>query len=278
MTWLDLAAADSSPPAGAETKPSHPGGSLAEIGNKLNNPGSSLAQLNFKFIWNRYEGDLPGSSSQDALTLEFQPVIPFKLHDGGTLIVRPTIPLVWQPHFNASAGSFDEEFGLGDSQLDIFYSRTDMKKGFMWGLGAVMQAPTHTDDSLGKDQFQLGPSGFVGLLGKWGSAGIFPQHLWNIGGSGEGYTATTYIQPWYWFSVGDGWQVGGSPEITFDWSADSSEAWTVPVNLGVSKTIKIGNTPVKLKLEAIYYIVQPDEFGPHFGLQLTITPVVKNLF
>ena len=265
----------------ATAKPSgghaHDGLSAAQINNRLNNPGSSLAQLNFKFTWNQYKGDLPGSSSQDSLVMAFQPVIPFKLSDGGNLILRPTIPVVWQPGLNRKGDGFDEQFGMGDIQLDVFYSRTNLKEGYMWGLGAVMQFPTHTDDSLGVDQFQLGPSGFFGLLGKWGSAGIFPQHLWNIGGSKEGYSSTTYIQPWYWFNVGGGYQVGGSPVITCDWSADSSdEAWTVPINLGIAKTFMFGKTPVKIKFEAIYYITQPDSFGPDFGFQLTITPVVPN--
>ncbi len=283
-SWLALGgtnqpAAPAAAKEGGQGKPVHDGHSLAEINNKLNNPGANLAQLNFKFIWNQFEGDLPGSSSQDSLTLLFQPVIPFSLPDGGNLILRPTIPLVWQPSFNAGKGGFDENFGMGDSQLNVFYSRTNAKQGYMWGLGAVMQAPTHTDDSLGKDQFQMGPAGFAGIMGKWGSTGVFPQHLWNVCGSGEGYTATTFIQPWYWFSVGKGWQVGGSPIITYDWAADDSdEAWVVPVNLGAQKTILLGETPVKFRLEGIYYIEQPDAFGPHWGLQLTVTPVVKNVF
>jgi len=271
-----LAATEPASPAGTNAKK---GPSLEEISNKLNNPGADLASLNFKLTWNQYKGDLPGSSSQNSLMLNFQPVLPFKLADGGNFLVRPSIPLVWQPNFNLREGSFDEQFGLGDSQLVAFYSRTEAKKGYMWGLGAAMQAPTHTDDALGKDQFQLGPAGFAGIMGKWGSAGVFPQHLWNIGGSSDGYTATTTIQPWYWFSMGRGWQMGGSPSITYDWAADhSNEAWTVPVNFGVAKTIMVGETPVKLKFEAIYYITQPDTFGPRWGLQLTITPVVQNVF
>ncbi len=284
-TWLAMGdklhadqAGTKAPTSGGGTD-TRKGQSLAEINNKLNNPGSSLAQLNFKFIWNQFKGDLPGSSSQDSLTLQFQPVVPFKLPDGGNLILRPTIPMVWTPFFDASKGGFGEEFGLADSQLDILYARTNAKKGFMWGLGAILQAPTHTDDVLGKDQFQLGPAAFAGLMGKWGSAGVLPQHLWNVCGSGEGYTALTIVQPWYWFSVGKGWQVGGSPVMTYDWAKDrSDEAWTVPINLGVAKTIKIGKIPVKFKFEGIYYITQPDSFGPHWGLQLTITPVVPNVF
>ena len=64
----------------------------------------------------------------------------------------------------------------------------------------------------------------------------------------------------------------------YDWAADyADEAWTVPVNLGVAKTIMVGKTPVGFQLQVIYYIVQPDAFGPHWGLQLKITPVVPNV-
>ena len=47
---------------------------------------------------------------------------------------------------------------------------------------------------------------------------------------------------------------------------------------GVGKTILIGKIPVKIKAEAIYYLEQPDSFGPHWGFRLTLTPVVPKLF
>ena len=279
-TWLAMEEPGKfSPEATATKDAAQPDGghSLEEINNKLNNPGTDLAQLNFKLTWNLYTGGLPGSSSQESLTLNFQPVLPFSLEDGGRLLVRPSIPLTWQPSFNAGKGGFDENFGLGDSQLVAFYSRTEAKKGYMWGLGATSQFPTHTDSALGKDQFQLGPAGFAGMMGKWGSAGVFPQHFWNIGGNNEGYTAFSVIQFWYWFNVGNGYQLGGSPIITYDWTiSDSAEAWTVPVNVGLAKTIMVEKTPVKLKFEGIYYIDQPGTFGPDYGFQLTITPVIEN--
>ncbi len=280
FNWLSLAdEPDKGAAPSAEGTNDDKRANLDEIGNKLNNPGANLASLNFRLNWTKFQGKLPGSSSQDSLTLNFQPVFPFTLPDGGTFLIRPSIPLVWQPYFNADKASFDEKFGLGDSQVVAFYSRTDMKKGYMWGLGATTQFPTHTDDVLGKDQFQMGPAVFAGLIGKWGSVGVFPQHWWNIGGAGEGHTSFTVVQPWYWFSVGKGWQVGGSPFLTYDWAVnDSDQALTVPVNLGVARTILVRKTPVKLKFEVIYYAEQPDAFGPEWGLQLTITPVVKNIF
>lgn len=47
------------------------GTSHADLTNKLNNPGADLSFLNFKFVWNQFEGDLPGSSSQNAVSLLF---------------------------------------------------------------------------------------------------------------------------------------------------------------------------------------------------------------
>jgi hypothetical protein len=288
---------------------------LEEINNKLNNPGADLANLNFKFTWNQFKGDLgggtnwrmtgtglrrkqlrpgqfvrsllrlrgrssgEGASSQNSLAMNFQPVFPFRLDErGSNFMVRPSIPLVWQPSYNAGNRGFDENFGLGDSQLVMFYARTNKETGFFWGAGPTMQFPTHTDDALGNDAFMIGPAAYVGIMGKWGVLGAFPQHWWNIGG-GDGYTAFTATQLFYWFSVGKGYQIGGAPIITYDWAADDSDqAWTVPVNLGVAKTVLIGKTPVKIKFEGIYYIDQPDAFGPHWGLQLTLTPVIANPF
>jgi len=150
--------------------------------------------------------------------------------------------------------------------------------GFFWGVGPTMQFPTHTDDVLGNDAFMIGPAAYAGIMGKWGVVGAFPQHWWNIGG-GDGYTSFTATQLFYWFSVGGGYQIGGAPIITYDWASDDSDnAWTIPVNLGVAKTIMIGKLPVKLKFEGIYYAEQPDAFGPHWGLQLTVTPVIPNPF
>jgi hypothetical protein len=186
--------------------------------------------------------------------------------------------VVWQPSYNASTNGFDENFGIGDSQLVMFYANTNKETGFFWGAGPTMQFPTHTDDVLGNDAFMIGPAAYTGIMGKWGVVGVFPQHWWNIGG-GDGYTAFTATQLFYWFSVGGGYQIGGAPTITYDWAADdSNDAWTIPVNLGVAKTITIGRLPVKLKFEGIYYAEQPDAFGPHWGLQFTMTPVIPNPF
>ena len=213
--------------------------------------------------------------------LDAQPVFPFKLNNGNNLIVRPTIPLIQQPVFDLSRRDFDDENGLGDIQLVGIYSGVDKATGFIWGYGPTAQFPTATDDDLGIDQYWLGPAAFAGHLGKWGSAGGFMQHWWNVDDADddEDDTSLSALNLWYWFNIGGGYQVGGSPIIEYDWKEDDSdEALTFPVHLGIARTYEIGGTPVKVRLEGQYFIEQPDTFGPDWGLVLTITPVIKNPF
>ncbi len=46
---------------------------------KLANPNTPLASLNFKLQYRTYEGDLPNADDQDSTTLLFQPSLPFPL-------------------------------------------------------------------------------------------------------------------------------------------------------------------------------------------------------
>jgi hypothetical protein len=50
----------------------------------------------------------------------------------------------------------------------------------------------------------------------------------------------------------------------------------LPLNLTVSKTTKIGNTPVNFEFEVNYCVRQPDAFGPRWMIALNITPIVPS--
>ena len=61
-----------------------------------------------------------------------------------------------------------------------------------------------------------------------------------------------------------------------DWEASDGDKVTLPIGLGVTKTIRIGRTPLKLRFEPQYSIVRPDEFGTVWNFRLQITPVIPN--
>lgn len=76
------------------------------------------------------------------------------------------------------------------------------------------------------------------------------------------------------FLPGGGWKYGTTPIITYDWTTSQ---WTIPINLTVSKTIKLGTLPVNFAIEVNYYVEKPNTFGPSWMIGFNITPVVPNI-
>jgi hypothetical protein len=248
------------------------------LARELSNPTTSLASLANKIKYTTFKGDLPGADDQDAWTYTFQPVLPFPQSNGYNLIFRPGFPvLIDQPSFDPAKGKFDTETGLGDISFDLVYGKT-LESGFLWSAGIFGVLPTATDDALGADQWKLGPDIVLGLIKKWGVLGILYTHVWDVAGEDDFDTSFSSLQYFYFFSIGGGWQIGAGPTITYDWEADSGNKLTLPVGLGVAKTTKIGNTPLKLALQVFKTVESPDDFGSDWSVELTVTPVIKNPF
>jgi hypothetical protein len=69
-----------------------------------------------------------------------------------------------------------------------------------------------------------------------------------------------------------------SPVLTYDWKADSDNALSLPLGVGIAKTTRIGSTTWKFQLQAQYFVEQPDAFGSDWLYKLTVTPVIRNPF
>jgi hypothetical protein len=270
-------------PSLSTAQEAHEGKSADEIAKELANPNNSLASLTFKNQFRWYKGDLPDADDQSNYTLLFQPVFPFPLEptaSGGkpNIFVRPAIPLlVDQPVPTVDDGTFDwdDTTAMGDWGFDLAYGVTE-KSGLLWAVGMVGTLPLATDPDVAGKQLRLGPEVLFAQSKEWGLYGIFPSHQWDVTGWGEGKDnsfSTTSIQPIFKYLPGGGWAVGSLPIMTYDWITDD---WTIPLQLDVSKTVKWGNTPVKLELEINYYVEQPDPFGPEWMIGFNITPVVPN--
>jgi hypothetical protein len=256
----------------------HSGKTADEIARELANPNNSLASLTFKNQYRWYDGSLPGAGSQDNYTMVFQPVFPFTLEDtasGGkaNLFVRPGIPVIFdQPIFNPLTGTFDKETGLGDIGFDIGYGVTE-PNGFLWAFGMVGTLPTATNSAFAGKQLRLGPELLFAKFEKWGLYGIFPSHQWDVAGWGDRSFNSSQLQAFLVWLPGGGWSIGSTPIMDYNWN---SNQWTIPINLTVGKTVKIGNTPVKLAAEINYYVEKPDSFGSEWMIGFNITPVVEN--
>jgi hypothetical protein len=265
------------PPEQADTDS---GGSKAatptsdELAKELANPNTVLAKLTLKTQFRTFEGDLPNSDDQDAVTMLFQPSFPIPLEKkGDSILFRPAIPiLIDQPFFEADRGDFNSDFGLGDISFDLAYSRTT-SDGWLYAGGLIATMPTATKDELGKDLWSAGPEVLFGKITNTYVLGAFPNHQWDFAGDGDGEVSLSSGQLFAIYLPGGGWSVGSTPILSYDWKIDE---WTIPINLSVGKTVVVNGRPWKFNVEINYYAEQPDAFGPEWMVGFDVTPVVEN--
>lgn len=268
--------------------------SAEEIAQKLANPNTPLASLNFKLQYRSFEGDLPDARDQSGTMLLFQPAFPFKLENGAQIFFRPAIPLIAeQPAYGNGnsafvdgfttsgfdnpaneASGFDEVSGIGDIAFDLAYGRTTAS-GILWAGGVISTLPTATKDELGNDRFTLGPEFLIGKLTKKYVIGAFPNHQWDVGGSGDKDISLSTVQFFGTYLPGGGWNIGTAPIITYDHISDEL---TLPINITFGKTIIAGGSPWKVGMEINYYLEKPDAFGPEWMIGFNVSPVIKNPF
>jgi hypothetical protein len=246
--------------------------SAEEIAAALANPNTPMATITFKLQQRSFEGGLPNSNDQHSTTLLFQPGLPFVVGDG-QVFFRPALPIIrGQPLFNDATGDFDEESGFGDLAFDLAYGKTT-DTGVLWATGIIASLPIGSD-GLTSDLYTLGPEVLIGKITKKWVVGAFPNHQWDIGGSGKGDINLTTLQLFGTIIGSGGWTYGSSPIMSYDHNA---EQWTIPINLNVGKTVIQGNgRPWKLGFEVNYYTEKPDSFGPDWMVGFSIAPVIEN--
>lgn len=248
--------------------------SIDEIARELSNPVSLTASLVFQGTYNRWSGSTAGASEQGTSNLVFLPTLPFKV-GSYNLTVRPSFPVVGAPYVN-TIGEWDKKRGFGDIVVLSILGKVT-KGGLLYGFGPTFIAPTASDPLLGKEQWQIGPVVLLGVLKKWGVIGMLWQHWWGVSAPPTGVDKVNNgtTQFFYWFSAGNGWQIGGSPITTANYISGSDIEFTVPLNLGFAKTLVAGKTPIKLTLQGQYFVTRPENLGPSWGVFFQVTPVIN---
>ena len=109
--------------------------------------------------------------------LNIQPVYPFSLNADWNLITRTIVPVISQP---ALAPGQERENGLGDIQFSAFFSPKQLVGGWVWGVGAIAQLDTATDERLGQGVWGLGPTAVALYLGKTWVYGALINNVWSV--------------------------------------------------------------------------------------------------
>ena len=253
---------------------------LGELDRKLNNPLTSIWSLTFQNNTSPNTGDLV-DNTEYSNTLFFQPFMPFEVgaEKQAMFTLRPVFPVVTQPEVDLSTGeSKSHKTGYGDTQL-LLLAGPNTGEGFVWGLGASFIFPTATDDILGQGKYQAGPAAMAFNIGKPWVYGVLAQHWSSFSGdSDRSDTSRTDIQYTIRYSLPNAMSIGMGPTISYDWEADSDNALTFPIGLGLTKTTRWGRTPVKLRAEVHYSVVKPEGYGAEWNFRIQITPVINSPF
>ena len=255
------------------------GASLAladqDLAKKSQNPIGNMISLPMQ---NNTYFDV-GPSDEWANSFQLQPVYPINFGKYN-LINRTIIPinhlasqevtLPVQGDLPNSQVTFetDDVTGLGNITYQGFISPAEPGK-VIWGVGPVLQLPTHTEDELGTDKWSAGP-GFVALAmpGKW-VIGCVTYNIWDFTGPGDDKINSFLFQYFVNYNLDKGWYLTSTPVITANWEADSSDQWTVPFGLGIGRLVKFGKQPVDFKLQPFIYAEAPEN-GPDWSLQFQV--------
>jgi hypothetical protein len=234
--------------ASAQEEPTTP--SLQQIAKQARNPLPD--QINVPIMSNFNFGLGPRHVTQ--FVLEIEPVIPFHLPNDWNLVTRTDLTVINQPGTEPGQG---DTFGLGDTELSLFVSPPSTE-ALVWGFGPIILFPTASANVLGGGKWGSGPTAAaIYSTGPW-ELGLLVNNVWSFAGVRTRPAVNEMaIEQDIQYSWPSGWYLTYGPSITADWTASSSDRWTVPVGAGVGKALQIGQLSLNLQAEAYDNVVRP---------------------
>lgn len=235
----------------------------AALAKQLSNPVAALISVPFQYNYDHRIGSERGYRN----TLNIQPVVPITLNSDWNLISRTVLPVIWQSDV---AGDSGRQSGLGDTVQSFFFSPSKPTAGgTIWGVGPALLLPTGTDALLSSRKWGAGPTGVVlNQTGPWTYGGL-ANHIWSVAGqASRSSVSSTFLQPFLAYTTQDAVTYGINSESTYDWKGS---AWSVPINLQVSKVTKIGDQPISFQVGLRYWAESPENGPRGWGGRFTVT-------
>ena len=230
-----------------------------DLAKSVHNPFEDFIKLPFESTTGFSIG--PHHKAGDSFNI--QPLLPFRLGGYWDLIARPSLSVGYQP-------SPREQSGLEDLQASFFLTphQADV---WLWGVGPIFQFPTASSSELGAGKWAAGPTAAVVYSkGPWFN-GILAYQLMSFAGNRErGSINQTYIEPEISYNFDSGWYIDTDPPITFDWTAASANAWTLPAGVDVGKAFNFGTQAASLQVGP-YYLVKRPSGSPQWAIRVQFT-------
>ena len=68
----------------------------------------------------------------------------------------------------------------------------------------------------------------------------------------------TLLEPFINYNLDNGWYLISDMVITYNWEADSDDAWTIPIGAGIGKVVRFRETPVDVRASAYWNVERPE--------------------
>ena len=211
-------------------------------------------------------------ANQTQSVVNVQPVIPFKVSDGLTLVTRTIVPFISQPGPRGTSIQ-----SLGDINPSVFFVPT-LKGNFTVGVGPTVVIPSATDNRLSSKRWSAGPTGVLVYTKGPIVAGGLINNIWSFAGEDGRDVNKMLIQPFLNYNLPKGWYLTSSPIITANWNQAENKGWTVPVGAGFGRVFVLGTQPVNASLSAYYNAVKPEVAGQTLIGDWTFRAQVQFLF
>jgi hypothetical protein len=236
------ATSDDAPPP-----PSRPPLTVRELAQEALNPFAESIKVPVESV----TGFRIGSHRHTGESVNIEPVVPFAAGPDWNVIAQPLLAMTSLPGPDATTG-------LDDMQLSVFLTPT-RTGSWVWGLGPIVELPTASDRQLGTGKWSAGPTGAVVYSnGPWLN-GILVSHLASFAGNRHrGDVNLTSFEPQVSYTFENGWSVQTSPTISYDWTADSSNAWTLPLGADVGTSFTMGPQAMSVQVGAYDLVKHPD--------------------
>ncbi len=232
----------------------HAAMSAEELAKLAQNPVGNLISVPFQNNTNFNVGPQDGTQN----ILNIQPVIPVSINSDWNIITRTILPVISMPALSPTGERVN---GIGDIQFTGFLSPAQPGE-WIWGVGAVAQLPTNSDEKLGNKNWGLGPTAVVLHIDK-GSPwvyGVLVNNIWSLSSGKQGGSYNNgLIQPFLNYNFPQGFYLTSAPIATVNWQAENDEKWTVPLGGGIGKIFHLGKLPVNTQISGYYNVVRPDD-------------------
>ena len=238
-----LALIAQTPPAAPEAEPN-----ATELAKKTQNPVGDIVSIPFQFNFNN-GGDLKDAT---LFNLNFQPVIPIHLSEQWTFISRTILPLNSYPGPNGTRSS-----GTGDIQEQTFFTPA-VPGSLIWGIGPAFSFPTATASPAQTGTWAAGASlVLLKMTGPWVLGVLVSQLSPVTDANGKPRTNALLVQWFVNYNFGKGWAISTAPTNTANWDAPRSERWTVPLGIGITRTLVFNRQPMSLGVQYYYNVESP---------------------